>query len=367
MKSTATVPTETSEESPLPERVLISESWSRLSEQLAKHIVLQDENAIVYYLGKRRTLRHPRILLFDGDASRMDLGLSGKEYKQLCEAITTVHHCSGSHSRIRDRQQLQRIDVEATRNILQFSREGSRVRRFCHWSTILAAGITHGHILETDVIEPKRFATHHEEFRYKAEQMVSRAKHRVSTTVFRCGIVVDDTGSPLPSVSQNDTGLAMDFPGPYLPILLLSTHRLSLRLPLPTSGRMRLHIVPLSYVITAGHLLSMMGQTAGKTYHLTDPYPLSAKAVYEKVAQLAKTTPPRFAWQTGFVGDILAKLRLESFVDSLFPILSVYDRPVTFDTTETTALLAAQKILCPPPEDYLQHAVDYAKKLQRND
>ena len=41
----------------------------------------------------------------------------------------------------------------------------------------------------------------------------------------------------------------------------------------------------MAYVIEAAHKLSLMDDTVSKTFHLVDPCPLSARGVYELVAE----------------------------------------------------------------------------------
>ena len=70
--------------------------------------------------------------------------------------------------------------------------------------------------------------------------------------------------------------------------MLIVSSPLDVHLPLPGRGSAPLNLVPIDFVVDAAVALSRDPRAAGGTFHLTDPAPFSARAVYELVAQRAE-------------------------------------------------------------------------------
>src|SRR4029079_1733814 len=90
------------------------------------------------------------------------------------------------------------------------------------------------------------------------------------------------------------TGEIDRFDGPYYLGILLVTSPLNIPLPLPGNGVAPLNVVPVDFVVDAFFFLSRDPRAAGKTFHLVDPNPMSARRVYELIAERANKRLPRF-------------------------------------------------------------------------
>ncbi len=102
-------------------------------------------------------------------------------------------------------------------------------------------------------------------------------------TVLRPGIIVGDSA----------TGEIDKLDGPYYLMVLIATNDSGLRLPLLGRGDAPLHLVPIDYVIDAAWHIGRHELSAGRTFHIVDPAPLTAREVFERVAEHAHTEKPR--------------------------------------------------------------------------
>jgi thioester reductase-like protein len=288
-----------------------------------------------------------------GDVCDMDLGLSGSEFQLLANQVTTIHHLAGIYYMGVDKATARRVNVEGTRGVLELAGESRRLRRLCHWSTAAVSGKRRGVILEDELDQGQGFYNFYEETKFAAEQLAAAAQRRVPITIFRPGIIVGDSR----------TGEIDKFDGPYYLMVLVATNSLQVHLPLPGRGTAPLPLVPIDYVIDAAYALSTDARAAGRTFHLTDPNPFSARAVYELVAERSHTKPPR-----GFIPKQLAQTLLrapgiERLARAPLAFLESFDRQVFYNCRHALELLAGTGIRCPSFDTYAERLVRYVREV----
>src|SRR5512139_1668709 len=123
----------------------------------------------------------------------------------------------------------------------------------------------------------QRFHNTYEETKLQAELLVRRAQADLPATIYRPSIVVGDSR----------TGEIDRFEGPYALAILLVASPLAVPLPLPGAGAAPLNVVPIDFVVEAAVSIARNPAAVGKTVHLVDPAPLSARHVYELIAARA--------------------------------------------------------------------------------
>ncbi len=288
-----------------------------------------------------------------GDVCAMDLGLAGSEYRTLADEVTTIHHMAGIYYMGVDRATAQRVNVEGTRGVVELAGDARRLRRFCHWSTAAVSGKRRGVILENELDEGQTFHNFYEETKFQAELLARAAQRRLSTTIFRPGVIVGDSR----------TGEIDKFDGPYYLLVLIVTNALQVHLPLPGRGTAPLHLVPIDYVMEAGYRLSLDARAAGRTFHITDPNPLPARRVYELVAEHAQQKPPRGFIPRGIARTLLKAPGVERLARGPVAFLESFDQQVFYNCAGSMALLAADGVFCPPFESYVEHLVRYVREV----
>ena len=72
------------------------------------------------------------------------------------------------------------VNVEGTRQVIEFVRNHPSIERYMYFSTAYVAGKREGMLLETELIRPNAFKNHYEETKFEAELLVEELKERCS-------------------------------------------------------------------------------------------------------------------------------------------------------------------------------------------
>ncbi len=295
-----------------------------------------------------------RVTVLIGDVSSMDLGLSGKEYRTLVSEITNIHHMAAHLHLGASKEVVQQVNVGGTRGVLELALECRRLRRFNFWSTVHVSGDREGVIMEDELVCGQKFINHYEHSKYAAEKIVRSMSRRIPSTVFRPGIIVGDS----------KTGEIDRFDGPYHLMVLIVDSPVDFHMPLPGRGNSPLHLVPIDYVIEAGYTLSRMEETVSKTYHLIDPCPLSAKSVYQLVAERAHRKVPLGVIPAGIAKTLLKLPGISRMGLSARTLLEGFERNVYYNSRNTLEALRKSDVWCPPFETYVDNLVRYVKDVR---
>jgi dephospho-CoA kinase len=290
-----------------------------------------------------------------GDVCDMDLGLSSAEYRALSRELTWIHHLAGIYFMGVDDETMRRVNVGGTRTVLELARDAARLERLVHWSTATVSGNRNGTVYEEDLDAGQKFHNGYERTKYESEKLVRAAMRQLPITVLRPSIIVGDSRDG--EIDRLD--------GPYYLMVLIATNASGLRLPILGRGDSPLHLVPIDYVIDAAWQVTHSPGAAGKTFHLVDPNPMSARAVFEGVADHAKTEKPRGSIPGPLARAVLRTPGLSRLGRGPLSFLDLLDHTVHYDQTNTAQALAGSKLVCPPLADYLpmlvQHVLDVAR------
>jgi dephospho-CoA kinase len=290
-----------------------------------------------------------------GGLGDMDLGLSSAEYRALSRELTWIHHLAGSDFLGVDDRTAHHANVTATRAVLELAREVSRLERIVHWSTAMVSGDRTGTVYEHELELGQRFGNAHVRSKYEAEQLVRQAMRQLPITVVRPSIIVGDSR----------TGEIEKLDGPYYLLGLIATNASGVRLPLLGKSDAPLHLVPIDYVVQAAWQVARGETAAGKTFHLVDPAPMSARAVFEAVAEHANTEKPRGHIPRPLARAVLRTPGLAKLGRGPLAFVDMIDHAVHYDQTNTTQALARTQLRCPPLADYLPVLVRYVLDLTR--
>jgi thioester reductase-like protein len=170
-------------------------------------------------------------------------------------------------------------------------------------------------------------------------------------TVYRPSIVVGDSR----------TGEVDRFDGPYLLAILLVASPMSVPLPLPGNGRAPLNVVPVDFVVEAALSIGENPAAVGKTVHLVDPAPLSARNVYELVAARAGKTLPPVTLPHRAVEALLGLPVLERLARPQRNAIRLVNQLALYNCRNQLDLLAGTGIRCPPITSYLDRLMEFVK------
>ncbi len=291
-----------------------------------------------------------RVGLVVGDITSPGLGLGERDARALRKHLVGCYHLAAVYDLAVARDIALRINVEGTRNVLEFLGEAPHVKRLDYVSTAYVSGTAAGTFKETDLDVGQSFKNFYEETKFLAE--VAVAESGIPATIYRPGIVVGDSG----------TGVTAKFDGPYFALHamdLLPSPGVFLRI---GDGTAEVNLVPVDFVLEAIAQLSSWSGAKGKTYHLTDPKPKSALTVAEL---LARSIGKSFL----FVPVPLPIARLVFSVPQVPGLLGMpgqtldyFDHPVHYDAARATHDLARFGVKCPDFEEYVPRLVAFWKK-----
>lgn len=331
-----------------------------ISKRLVEHIARSDPEAKLYVLvlakqveEAQRFLAKARVKaeIFEGDVVNMHLGLSGPEYQRLCREVTDIFHLAAISYLGVSREVAWRVNVDGTRNLIELASECSRLRRLNHFSSCHVAGDRVGVIAEDELDCGQSFRNFYEETKFHGEKLMRRASEKLPVSIYRPSTVVGDS----------KTGEIDKFEGPYYLGILLVTSPLSIPLPLPGNGVAPLNVVPVDFVVQAVWRLSKDERAIGRVFHLVDPNPMSARRVYEIIAERTHRKLPRFRLSARATDAVLRLPFLEKLARPQRAAINYVNHLAIYNCHNTLELLDGTGIRCPPLGTYLDRLVDYVR------
>jgi nucleoside-diphosphate-sugar epimerase len=283
----------------------------------------------------------------------MDLGLAGSEFVELAAEVEVIHHCAAATYLGVSRDVAERLNVDGVREVLELAGEARRLERLVHWSTALVSGRRRGYVLEEELAAPEGFRNVVEETRFRGEKLMRRAIERgMPVTILRPSILVGDSV----------TGEIDRFEGPYLLLRLMLSSPVNLRMPLPGRGDVPLNLVPIDYVCDAGWAIANDPRSVGRTFHLVDPAPRSARRVFELIAQAVGKPLPRGSLPTNLATVLLRTPGIESFAHAPRAFLEQLATEVVYDDRNAREILDPKGIRCPSFETYVEVMAQYVRQ-----
>ncbi len=297
-----------------------------------------------------------RVVLLEGDAAAMDMGLSGAELRALGPQVDRIHHCVQVNYLGVDRETAEHVNVGAAREVLEVAELCPNLRCLVVHSSASVSGDRTGIVHEQELDAGQGFRNVVEETLARAERMMRQAMPTLPIAVLRPGIVVGDSQSG--EVDRLD--------GPYLLILLMLASPPDFALPLPGKGDVPLNMVPIDYVTRAALAIGRDPRAVGRTFHLVDPAPLSARRVFELVARAGGRRLAKGFIPANLTKALLRAPGLERIAKSPRAFLEALATPVTYDARNAAELLADTGIACPPFESYVDQLVLHVEARLRD-
>ncbi len=293
-----------------------------------------------------------RIRLVEGDITRPGLGLESPSALQ--QGITEVWHLAAVYDLSVRRGVGMKINVEGTRNVLDFAEGCDGLTRFQYVSTCYVSGRYAGIFRETDLAKGQTFNNFYEETKFLAEvEVQERMKKGLPATIYRPAIVVGDS----------QTGATQKYDGPYFAIRwLLKQPGLALMPVVGDTHRTRLNLVPRDFVIGAIAHLSGEDKSLGRVYQLADPEPLTIDEILTAVARATGRVVVRVPLPVG-----IAKTAID-WLPGVYRLMQIpsaaidyFVHPTYYDTSHTVADLAGSGLQAPPLRSYLPTLVSFMR------
>ena len=291
--------------------------------------------------------RRERVVLLEGDAAAIDLGLGGAEYMEVARSVDWVHHLAHASYAGGERRHAEQVNVGGAAEIVELARNAPHLRCLVFHSTTNVAGDRTGVVYEHELEAGQSFRNPVEETRMRAERLVRKAMTDHPIAIVRPAPVVGDSGS----------GKTRRFDGPNLLFLLLVAAPQDLRIPLLGRGDAPLHFVPVDFVSRASRAIARHPAAPGGTFHLVDPAPPTAARVFELIARAAGKRAPGGSIPEALARVLLRAPGLERIAGDPRTLAEQLVQRVRFDATRAQALLGRQGIVCPPFTSYVENVV----------
>jgi thioester reductase-like protein len=314
---------------------------------LVQEKFLDTARASLAALAKGHEHTRGHIELVAGDITAAGLGIEAAKAKALRSSLWQAWHLAAVYDLAVARDVGRRVNVDGTRNVLDFVASAPSFERLQYVSTAYVSGTAHGVFRETDLDVGQGFKNHYEETKFQAEVEVVHS--RVPATIYRPGVVVGDSR----------TGETAKFDGPYLVLRMME------RLPSPGvffrigTSRGTVNIVPVDFVVEAMARLGATSASSGRTYHLCDPQPHSPVELAE---MFARASGRRFVFvpvPLGLARACFAPRPVQHFFGMPQQALDYFHDTVRHDTTQASRDLGALGIECPRLADYLPRLVAF--------
>ncbi len=311
----------------------------------------QDEAEASAFAGTLPEAQRARFEVLIGDVADLHLGLATAEYRALSQSATDLIHAAELSQLSAPVRDLERVNVEGTRNLLELGSDCRKLRRLTHVSTVFVAGDREGVVAEDELAVGQGFRNEYERTRFEAELLVRRAMGELPCTVLRPSIGVGDS----------KTGEIDRFEGPYSIAILLVTSPVSVPVPLPGNGTAPLNVVPIDFVAAASVAIHHDPRAVGRTFHLVDPNPASSRRIWELVAQREGHKLPQLTLGYRLADALLRLPGLEWLTREQRSAIAYVNHLTFFSSRNTLELLEGTGIACPHIETYLELLIDYVK------
>jgi nucleoside-diphosphate-sugar epimerase len=267
--------------------------------------------------------------------------------------IREVWHLAAVYDLSVSRERGMQVNVTGTARILDLAERAARLDRLHYVSTCYVSGRHAGLFTEADLEVGQAFNNFYEETKQLAEVAVRRRMARIPATIYRPSVVVGDS----------TTGATQKFDGPYFVMQwLMRQPRIAVLPVVGRPSRYRFNVVPRDFVIRAIEFLSAHVRSAGKTYALADPAPLTVDETIDTIAEATGRTVVRIPLTKSMAKGALQHVPGVHRLMRIPPAaVDYFVHPTLYDTSNATADLAGSGIAAPPLRDYVSRLVAFAR------
>jgi nucleoside-diphosphate-sugar epimerase len=290
-----------------------------------------------------------RVEVVEGEARCIDMGLSGTRWRALLSDVSALHLCHPLASSNVGRERATDEILHATDEALEFAAAAQGRIRVTAYSTALVCGDREGRFFEDELDVGQHLRDGLVEAKARAEKMLRARMATTPITVVRPSIVVGDSA----------TGELDRRVGAYGLFLLFVTAPPDLRLPSLGRPDARLNLVPVDHVARVAYAASRSPAAVGRTLHVVDPEPKTARQVFDLLAQAAGRRQVQGSVAAQVATAVVRAPGFERLGGSPRALLDALVGDVEFDDRNARSLVP--EFVCPPFEAYVGRVVDFVR------
>lgn len=294
-----------------------------------------------------------RIHILDGDITEPGLGLDESTCDELKSRITRAIHLAALYDLSVPKEPAHRVNVDGTRNVLDFLGQCPKLERLAYMSTIAISGWFEGTFTENDFDVGQRFKNHYDETKFLAEKLVRERRDSIPAVILRPTVVV----------GHSKTGAMEKIDGPYQPLVMISRR---LHAVVQNSRGTKNHMVPVDYVADAFYALTEDPASTGGVFCLGDPNPLTYNAFFDLVCERLGAFKPLLRLPPAMVRPMFFIPGFSAMTGVTYEAYPYSIVPVEYDTSKAAAALEKHGIICPPAHDYIDVMLAYFKEHHKD-
>ncbi|MEI7706482.1 MAG: epimerase, partial [Deltaproteobacteria bacterium] len=123
-----------------------------------------------------------------------------------------------------------------------------------------------------------------------------------------------------------------------------------------------LNVVPVDFLVEAALTVARNPASVGRTVHVVDPAPFSARRVYELIAERAHRRMPRVTLPARMVDAVLSLPVLERFSRQQRAAIESVNQLAFYNSRNLLDLLEGSGVRCPPITSYLDRLIDFVRE-----
>ena len=294
-----------------------------------------------------------RIEVAEGDVSFERFGLDEARYLDLASKVSHIIHCAAAARFDLELEDARRTNVGGTRNILDFGRACSALKRIDYIGTAYVAGKRTGIIREDELDEGQEHNNTYERSKMEAEKLVRESMRELPIAIIRPSIVICDSR----------TGRASNFNGFYRAMKMYALGGLKV---VPANPSSTMDLVPVDFVTEAVHSISNNPASIGACYHLTAG--LNNATPLEEISELASrhfgrekfaiVAPEEFAAHVSKIRDGLGEKEL-GMINEIMLYMPYLTGELRFDNSRAVRETSLE---APPVSSYFGKMAEYIIK-----
>lgn len=254
--------------------------------------------------------------------------------------VAAIWHLAAIYDLSVKRDAGMRVNVDGTRNVLDFAGSCPSLQRLHYVSTCYVSGRYDGVFRESDLDVGQRFNNYYEETKFLAEAEV-RKRTTLPYTIYRPSVVVGDSKS----------GATQKYDGPYYVMQwILRQPKIAVLPVVGRPSRYHFNVIPRDFIIEAIDFLSTKG---GGCYQIADPAPLTVDEIIRTFAAATNHTIIRIPLPLALARLGAPLLRIPRAA------VNYFTHPTSYDTANTQRDLAGSGIALPSFRDYAPRLVEF--------
>lgn len=262
-----------------------------------------------------------RISVVKGDLTNSDIiELDNFDYKSIIGILNFAAVCD-----LRVKKDLAyKVNVEGTKNLINFALKCSNLKKFHHISTCYTAGWTMGTFSELDFDKGQDFKNYHKEIKFISEKLIRQNLGKIPYVIYRPSIVVGDS----------ITGETNKFDGPYPVVFLINRLPKLFLMTQIGSGRNPVNLIHVDYVVDAIAYLSLEEEIYS-TNHLCDPNPLTQIELLQLFASILNKKLLTLKFNSSFIKRLLRWDFVQDFTGLYPEMIDYFDHNLMFTCDKT--------------------------------